>query len=159
MASVAPSVTSSGPSISSLERSRDIAHAIMATALKIMALAATITLIFFASPLLPMAGVVLVPLAGAIAIGFIVSAGGSAPNVAPDVMNAGAAIFQCSLKISVLAGIELGKLIYTAKIAIIAGIFNASVLAVTGPVALVSGLIYLCKSRQLTHTQLDTSNF
>jgi dipeptide/tripeptide permease len=58
------------------------------------------------------------------------------------------------LKISVYAGIEWGKTIYTTKVLILAGLVNGAVAAVALPILAGAKIVYLVKEREIKSLEL-----
>lgn len=105
------------------------------------------TALLYVSPIIPFALAMLIPVV------LLVIALSKASHGTPTVHDQQfeQELFNGALKISVYAGVELGKLIYTSTVGIIVGLANAAVAAVTLPVAAGAGIAYLVKYRQVSH--------
>lgn len=128
--------------ISRAEKWKEIAGTVALIALSVIAVAAVCTLIFYTLPLAPIAfTVIVIPL---VLVGIALLGG---PSAGPEAE----ALWAEGLKISLFAGINLGKMIYTVKIAMIVGAANLAVLAVTAPVAAGGGAVYLWKHHEVSY--------
>lgn len=132
------------------------ADKVILVALEIMLCAIAVTAVFFASPIIPFCAVLVLPVIAAFAIAFNATGGQGAaafPNPSPATSKLGEEIFYGFLKYTAGFGIELGKLIYTAPVAIVAGLTNAVVAGAILPVIACSCGVKLFKNREIAHLQ------
>ncbi len=147
----APQINPSySPQIERAKKIKSIAGKIAEISLKCLAAVAIATAVFYASPVVPMTLVIAIPILLFFGMMFNATGGGGLPNPpSPGAQEVGGSIFSGFLKVSIGAGVEWGKIIYTAKIAVLAGLVNAAAAALCLPVAAVSGGIYLYQHKQI----------
>lgn len=135
------------------ERWKEQAVEVMKVALMAIGGGLALTALFYASPIIPFSLVLLAPIFFMLVAPLLSSnpqaTSNSINNTATsDGFNQAWGEF---FKVSIGGGIELGKWLYTARVAIVVGLANAGIAALSLTTMLGAGIAYLVKNKRVSH--------